>query len=489
MEHSEELNGNRAVFRSKFLLDQDQAVRKANLALIYEDAGFSDVAVREATKALDDDYANYSAHLFLSESYDALQDPKKEDLRYQTPWEDELLMANLLSPVGAGVLSQNISQQEYSKLFAADGLGISSQTQFFSRGAWLENGSQFGVSGPIAYSLDAYYYTDPGWRPNNGIDNSDFSAKVKYQFTPKDTGFVEVERSELQTGDPFQYYNYNKPRTASTLGYDPTLEEYEEQDPNILAGYHRDWGTGNQTVFLYRGLQDHTSTSDQNYLPPIVTAGEPPGSNPLSIVEPSMENLQRTTELNSFELQHFYEDDLQTIVVGGRYQDESMSSANIIVPQNLQSGPLPEPFYPHIKSHYDRLSTYAYYELKLGDNFRLTGGVDYDYEHFPLNMSQPPLSSQETDKGRVSPKVGVDWTLPCGTRIRADYTRSMGGLINDSSTTIEPTEVAGFNQSFRSLIPQWPASAHRRPRLSRPPALVSIINFPPAPTWTRKSNY
>ena len=48
------MNGNRAVFRSKFLLDQDQAVRSANLALIYEDAGLSDVAVREATSAVEE---------------------------------------------------------------------------------------------------------------------------------------------------------------------------------------------------------------------------------------------------------------------------------------------------------------------------------------------------------------------------------------------------------------------------------------------------
>ena len=72
LEHSQDLNGNRAVYRSKFLLDQDQAVRSANLALIYEDAGLNDVAVREATKSVESDYANYSAHLFLSESYDAL---------------------------------------------------------------------------------------------------------------------------------------------------------------------------------------------------------------------------------------------------------------------------------------------------------------------------------------------------------------------------------------------------------------------------------
>ena len=52
LEHSESLNNNRAVFRSKYLLDQDSAVRSANLALIYQDAGLSDVAVREATKSV-----------------------------------------------------------------------------------------------------------------------------------------------------------------------------------------------------------------------------------------------------------------------------------------------------------------------------------------------------------------------------------------------------------------------------------------------------
>jgi len=452
LEHSEDLNGNRAVFRSKFLLDQDQAVRSANLALIYEDAGLSDVAVREATKALGDDYANYSAHLFLSESYDALQDPKKEDLRYQTPWQDELLMANLLAPVGAGVLSQNISQQEYSKLFAADGLGVSSQTEFFSRGAWMENGSQFGVFGPLAYSLNAYYYTDPGWRPNNHIVNSDYSVQLKYEITPKDTAFVEVERTELQTGDPFQYYNFNSPKSSTQTGYDPTLEEYEEQDPNILVGYHRDWGTGNHTLFLYRGLQDHFSSSDQNYFAPVLQPGLFPPFNPnggLSII-----NLQRTTELNSFELQHLYQNERQSVIVGARYQDESMQTANTMVVTPLTPFSLAQPFLPSESSHFNRLSAYGYYQLKVGDSLKLTGGATYDYEHYPLNIGGPPLSDQEEDRGRLSPKFGLDWTLPEGTRVRADFTRSMGGLINDSSTTIEPSEIAGFNQSFRSLIPQ-----------------------------------
>ena len=63
LENSQELNQNRSVYRSRLLLDQDQAVRGANLASIYRDAGMSDVSMHEAGRAVNDDYANYSAHL------------------------------------------------------------------------------------------------------------------------------------------------------------------------------------------------------------------------------------------------------------------------------------------------------------------------------------------------------------------------------------------------------------------------------------------
>ncbi|MEI9962992.1 MAG: hypothetical protein WDM76_18310 [Limisphaerales bacterium] len=52
LEKSKELNDNRGVYRSKLLLDQDQAVRSANLAKIYQDAGMTDVSVNEAPEPL-----------------------------------------------------------------------------------------------------------------------------------------------------------------------------------------------------------------------------------------------------------------------------------------------------------------------------------------------------------------------------------------------------------------------------------------------------
>ena len=100
LETSQSLNDNRSLFRSGFLLDQDNAVRSTNLAAIYLADGMIDQSVREATNAVNFDYSSASAHLFLSNSYDALRDPNRIILRYETPWFNELLLSNLLSPVG-----------------------------------------------------------------------------------------------------------------------------------------------------------------------------------------------------------------------------------------------------------------------------------------------------------------------------------------------------------------------------------------------------
>ncbi len=107
-------------------------MRGANLAAIYQAAGMDDLSVREATRAVEADYSNASAHLFLANSYNALRDPKRINLRFETPWFNELLLSNLLSPVGGGPLSQFVSEQEYSKLFESDGFGGSSSTSYTS---------------------------------------------------------------------------------------------------------------------------------------------------------------------------------------------------------------------------------------------------------------------------------------------------------------------------------------------------------------------
>nr|MCH9664844.1 FecR domain-containing protein [Gammaproteobacteria bacterium] len=92
IQKSIELNDNRAVYRSKLLLDQDQAGRGSSLARIYDNLGFEKHALMETAKSLSFDPANHSAHRFLSDAY--TQIPRHEIARVS-----ELLQAQLLQPI------------------------------------------------------------------------------------------------------------------------------------------------------------------------------------------------------------------------------------------------------------------------------------------------------------------------------------------------------------------------------------------------------
>src|SRR5262249_42106678 len=55
---------------------------------------------------------------------------------------------------------------------------------------------------------------------------------------------------------------------------------------------------------------------------------------------------------------------------------------------------------------------------------------------------------------QVSPKAGLIFTPWKRTTLRALYSQSLGGVFNENSFRLEPTQIAGLNQSFRSLIPE-----------------------------------
>ena len=66
LEESIDRKGNRAVYRSRLLLDQDLAVRGVGLSQVYSRLGFEEAARHEAVKSIQRNYSNYSAHLLLA---------------------------------------------------------------------------------------------------------------------------------------------------------------------------------------------------------------------------------------------------------------------------------------------------------------------------------------------------------------------------------------------------------------------------------------
>ena len=449
LERSKELNDNRSLFRSRLLLDQDQAVRSANLAAIYRDAGMFDVSVQEASRAVNSDYGNYSAHLLLANSYDYLRDPKLINLRYETPWFSELLVANLLAPAHGGSLSQNISQQEYSRFFDADRIGLFSSTEYFSSGDWVQAGSQYGIFGNTSYSLDAYYRTENGQRPNNDLEHLNLAARFKQQLTPQDSLFLQASYFDAESGDVAQYYDQSM---AST-----TVRVTEKQEPNILAGYHHEWSPGSHTLFLAGRFDDTLTVQNTAPKPLFLQTFVSPftGETNVSLSSPQLFALDYRSELVAYstELQHFWQLPSHTPIVGVRYQI-GWSETSSELARQLSPPLMGERIDQDVDTDLNRVSVYAYDHWQILDSLRLTVGLSYDHLHYPRNIDTAPVTDDEANKDQVSPKVGLVWSPWKDTHFRAIYTRSLGGVFFDTSVRLEPTQIAGFNQAYRSLIPE-----------------------------------
>lgn len=444
LERSQELNDNRSVFRSRLLLDEDKAVRSANLARIYQDAGMTDWSVREASRAASYDYANFSAHQFLANSYDALRDPRAINLRYEAPAVSEYFIANLLSPVGATPLSQTVSQQEYTRFFDRDHFGIASSTEYFSNGDWVQQGSQYGRYGPIDYSLDAYYRTENGQRPNNDLERMDFVGRFRAELTRQDTIYFEAQRTELESGDVAQYYDQRSANRTTRID--------EVQNPNLYLGYHREWSPQSHTLALVGRLRDVFDVTNRSAILEynLTETGEPANIFPRVFNQDIHDSIEGYTA----ELQQILKLDRHTLVVGGRYQNfDTEARARIPSPGGLFGLLYPNRF-ESVDGEIERYSAYAYDMWQVFEPLQFTFGVSYDHLSYPINHELPPLSDSDDDHSRFSPKAGFIYTPWSNTAVRGAYTRSLGGALFDNSLRLEPTIVGGFNQTFRSIIPE-----------------------------------
>ena len=458
LEHSVELNDNRAVFRSRLMLDQDLAVRSASLARIYQSAGLDQVSLSEAAKAVSCDYANYSAHQFLAESFDALRDPARFNLRYETPWFNELLLANILSPVGAGVLSQNISQQEYSRLFAANQLNVFNSTEARSDGQVREVASESGLLGRFAYSLDFDYQHNNGVRPNNDLDRFEWYGQFKQQLSDRDSAFLLLKCMTYDAGDNFQYYD---PGYASR-----TFRITETQTPIALAAIHREWEPGIHTTLLAGRLQSDVTQSGETAAFDLWTNSPPPGINWVRVQPFDYLHAHTSFTAGIAELNQVFQSEQQVTILGGRFQAGSIETANLI---DASSSPFVAAYYgtpvlTSINDTFQRWSLYGYHTHEIWRGLRLTAGLSYDSIEYPANFRFPPVIEGSASRNLLSPKAALEWQLHPRLSLRAMYAQSLGGLAYDESVRLEPTQLVGFSQAFRSVISEAEAGSVVAPK-------------------------
>lgn len=442
LEHSGDLNDNRQVFRSRLLLDQDQAARSANLAQIYALAGMDDVARRESARAVMFDYANYSAHFNLAGSYFNLRDPTRFHLRHETEWLNEHLLASLLSPVGAGSLSQNLSQDEYARVFQQKKFGLSSSTEYFSTGEWRELATHFGTVDGLSYAFDLDYHYKDGTRPNHDLSRIEWYSRIKQRLSAQDSVLLLTKYQDFESGDQFQYFDFNTAR--------PNFRFREEQMPWLFAGYHREWSPGVHTLALAGRLVNDQWFADT--AAPQTVAIKFPATDPATV--PFDVALQTQMEIYSAEVNQIFQRERHTDIFGARFQSGSIAASSTfdnVVPLGL-APVFQTPVTTALNRDFERLSLYAYHHWKLRENLMLSGGVAYDRLDWPANYRRPPLSTGGRSRDLVSPKASLIWNPATPVTLRGAYARSLGGVSNEGDLRLEPTQLAGFSQTYRTLI-------------------------------------
>jgi len=441
LEKSQQLNDNRRLFRSRLLLDQDEAVRSSTLAELYQDAGMPDVAVREAARAVSYDYANYSAHLFLADSFNNLRDPTRFNLRYETPWFNELLLANLLSPVGGTPLSQNVSQQEYSRLFDQDKVGLASSTTYRSDGQIYELASQYGNVGNTAWALDLDYQHNDGVRPNNELDRLEWFSTFKQQLTPQDSVMLLTKYEDYHSGDNFQYYD---PTEAN-----PTFQFDEQQHPIALGGYHHEWSPGVHTLMLGGRLENEQQFSALGLKQLVLWETTGVG---VDYVESQPFNVDLSTDLEIYtaEINQIARSEHTTLVFGALWQGGQFGGNSTLA--DPATNYLTNPTAISINEDFSHVKGYAYLTVEPISRVWLTAGVSYDQIQMPENYRYPPLSPGSETRSLLAPKAALVWSPIDLVTFRGIYCQSLGGVSLEESFRLEPAQLAGFSQVWRSVI-------------------------------------
>jgi tetratricopeptide (TPR) repeat protein/opacity protein-like surface antigen len=442
-----ELNDNRAVYRSKLLLDADAAARSANLARIYNDLGFGRVALKEAWKSLGYDSANSSAHRFLSDAYVGLP-------RYRTARASELLQAQLLQPInitpvqpqltyenisilnstGPGSLSWN----EYDPLYTSNGPHVVLNGAYGSNNTKTDNAIVSGVYNRLSMSLGQFHYQTNGFRKNDDYQQNIYDAFAQYAFTSDFNLQFELKSENVRAGDvPFRLNGF----------HDKNLRQTIKQDTARVGGHYKISPEQDLiTSFLYTSRKDNTTDK-------------------LELVDTDIAtNIQHSTSVASYqtEIQHTYHPSSFQVITGMGYMNQNTKGFDDSIDSD-QTGPFPDSHASTLTSlGTDYFNAYSYLKNQIFTNLTTILGLSFDSFNSDVvgrqwlsstcDRNNPDLNcdnfrSEPIDRVQFNPKIGVIWSPIKNLTLRSAAFRTLNRPLA-TNQTIEPTQVAGFNQFF-----------------------------------------
>lgn len=418
LDRSIALNDNRAPFRSRLLLDQDVATRSAELGQIYRELGLEAQGADAGARALTADPGNAGAHRLLADSYRGV--PRLEVAR-----TSQLLQSQLFDPLSASPLQSSmpyadlnlvtrgaaseVGFNEYGSLFRSDGVKAAVTGAVGSFDTVTGEAIGTATAGRTVLSASQFYYRTDGFRQNADQHHDLTSIFGQTALTPELSVQAEYRRRRTDMGD-----------IVMNFSPDDFLDPKERKINQDTARLGLRYQTSPASTFIGSLMySDRRESLNQ--------VQEEQGVAVTSDFDNKSDGV-------IFELQHIYQAQRVRLVSGGGTSDieRDQKRRNGFVPPPPGGDPPPTDQTSDIDQH----NIYGYLDLHWPDPVTWTFGLSLD-----------SVKSDSFDKTRLGPKIGVRYELSEALQLRAAYTDStMRFLLTDQ--TLEPTQVAGFNQLF-----------------------------------------
>lgn len=468
-------NNNRAVYRSRLLLDEDLAARGAALGRIYNDIGFAARGLVEGWTALAANPADYTAHRLLSDTYSVLP-------RHQPARVSELLQSQLLQPSNASPVQPQLAE---SDLILLGGLGPAEPSLNEFNALFQRQRSSTLVSGLIAsqdtyadefvhsgffnrfsYSLGQYHYQTAGYRPNNDYETNIYNVFTQAQLSSAASVQLELRHQDTLTGDlretlyPETIFNTLRrdfDRNTGRLGFNLELSPSSRLIGNFA---YRDFTLDERTPSEIADAANEYFAVLDNALVPLTNAEAISVINALPFLAPRLTSLARRVadvDGKAFEIQYLGVWPRANLRAGANLTmqersetDQSLFSSTPIITGSLR-GTLPQAFLDFFEKPANQttsvdqthVSGYVYADVKPLDGVVATVGGEIH-----------AIDRDRADKGEdfqrtyFNPKLGVMWNITADTVLRAAWSKYVK-TPSLSEQTIEPTHVSGFNQFFK----------------------------------------
>jgi len=409
------INDNRAVYRSRFLLDQDRATRSADLGGIYRSLGFEQLAIQQGTDSINRNPLNYSAHRLLADTYTTM--PRSEFTRVNEFFMTQLLQPASLNPITPeqsemtiGVFKGNntsdLSLNEYSSLFEQNGEKMDLN---FSLGGNNSSGHSVNISdleNNTNFSLSHYFYKSDGFRKNNQRSQEIYNQNIRSDISPNTSIMFEARSNKTKQGDI---------ELRATEDINPDL--YGTEDINTLRlGLKQNFGK--RSVLLASIARQFGHIYE------------------LSSPEPFIFELDAEALMDIQDVRYIFVQDNYNLSVGGiRRNFHGINTVNFFLFPFLP----PERFDTHYRN------AYIYANLFI-DKLSITLGGSYD------TLDNDTISE---DKKLYNSKLGFSWQPFSASAIRVAYFKTLQRprFANYSiDPTLEPSQIAGFNQFLFSSL-------------------------------------